>query len=188
MYSYMKIIGLCGSAAPKSSTKKLIEAALEAAMEKGAAVEYINIAKLNIKGCLGCNECKKDQTKFCSILNDDMTGLYAKLNEADVILLGSPIYFGDISGQSKCFVDRMYAFLGPAGSKLKKGKKAAALITQGFADETHYPIAAEHLTKGFVSCGADILAPEFFGGLHNADEVTEAQLARARAFGEKLAE
>ena len=55
-------------------------------MEKGAAVEYINIAKLNIKGCLGCNECKKDQTKFCSILNDDMTGLYAKLNEADVIL------------------------------------------------------------------------------------------------------
>ncbi len=187
MYRYMKIIGLCGSAAPKSSTKKLIEAALEAAMEKGAAVEYINIAKLNFKGCLGCNECKKDQTKFCC-LKDEMSDLYAKLNYADVILLGSPIYFGDITGQSKCFVDRMYAFLGPAGSKLKKGKKAAALITQGFADETHYPIAAEHLTKGFVSCGADILSPKFFGGLHNADEVTDAQLARARAFGERLTE
>ena len=173
MYRYMKIIGLCGSAAPKSSTKKLIETALEAAIEKGAAVEYINIAKLNFKGCLGCNECKKDQTKFCS-LNDDMSALYAKLNEADVILLGSPIYFGDITGQSKCFVDRMYGFLGPAGFKLKKGKKAAALITQGFADETHYPIAAEHLTKGFVSCGADLLSR------------TDAQLVRARAFGERL--
>ncbi len=75
----------------KMGTKKLIEAALEAAMEKGAAVEYINIAKLNFKGCLGCNECKKDQTKFCC-LKDDMSDLYAKLNEADVILLGSPVF------------------------------------------------------------------------------------------------
>jgi multimeric flavodoxin WrbA len=187
MYEHMKIIGLCGSAAPKSSTKKLIEAALEAAMEKGADVEFVNIAKLNIKGCLGCTECKKDQTKFCC-QKDDMAGLYTKLNETDVILLGSPVYFGDISGQSKCFVDRMYAYLGPAGSKLKKGKKAAAIITQGFTDETHYLLAAEHLTKGFGSCGADILSPEFFGGLHNADEITDAQLARAKAFGEKLTE
>ena len=187
MYRYMKIIGLCGSAAPKSSTKKLIETALEAARKKGADIELINIAKLGIKGCTGCSECKKDQTKFCC-QKDDMAGLYAKLNEADVILLGSPIYFGEISGQSKCFVDRMYAFIGPAGSKLKKGKKAAAIITQGFTDEKHYLLAAEHLTKACESCGAEILQPEFFGGLHNADEVTEAQLARARAFGEKLAE
>lgn len=106
----------------KEQYKKLIEAAHEAAMEKGADVEFINIAKLNIKGCLGCTECKKDQTTFCC-QKDDMAGLYTKLNEADVILLGSPVYFGDITGQNKCFVDRMYAYLGPAGSRLKKGKQ-----------------------------------------------------------------
>ncbi|HJJ50007.1 MAG TPA: flavodoxin family protein [Methanocorpusculum sp.] len=187
MYEHMKIIGLCGSASPKSSTKKLIEAALESAMKKGADVEFINIAKLDINGCIGCRECKKDQVIFCS-QNDDMTGLYTKLNEADVILLGSPIYFGDISGQSKCFIDRTYAFFGPEGSKLKKGKKVAAIITQGYADEAHYLRAAELLTQGFGGCGAKILSPEFFGGLYNADEITDAQLSRAHALGEKLTE
>ncbi|HJJ53096.1 MAG TPA: flavodoxin family protein [Methanocorpusculum sp.] len=187
MYEHMKIIGLCGSASPKSSTKKLIEAALEAAKRNGADVEFINIAKLDIKGCIACKECKKDQVLFCS-QNDDMTELYTKVNEADVILLGSPIYFGNISGQSKCFIDRTYAFFGSDGSKLKKGKNVAAIITHGHTVEGHYLDAATLLTQGFGSSGAKILSPEFFGGLRNADDITDAQLSRAQALGEKLTE
>ena len=49
-----KILGICGSAAPKSSTKKLIETALDAAKAAGAEVELIDAAKMDIHGCRGC--------------------------------------------------------------------------------------------------------------------------------------
>ena len=73
-----KILGICGSAAPKSSTKKLIETALDAAKAAGAEVEFIDAAKMDIHGCRGCLACKKDQAKFC-VQKDDMTPLYEKI-------------------------------------------------------------------------------------------------------------
>ncbi|HJK09514.1 MAG TPA: NAD(P)H-dependent oxidoreductase, partial [Methanocorpusculum sp.] len=80
-----KILGICGSAAPKSSTKKLIETALDAAKAAGAEVEFIDAAKMDIHGCRGCLACKKDQTKFC-VQKDDMTPLYEKINAADAVI------------------------------------------------------------------------------------------------------
>ena len=88
-----KILGICGSAAPKSSTKKLIETALDAAKAAGAEVEFIDAAKRDIHGCRGCLACKKDQTKFC-VQKDDMTPLYEKINAADAVIIGSPIISG----------------------------------------------------------------------------------------------
>lgn len=181
-----KILGICGSAAPKSSTKKLIETALDAAKAAGADVEFIDAAKMDIHGCKGCLVCKKDQAKFC-VQKDDMTPLYEKINAADAIIIGSPIYFGENTGQIKCFVDRMYAFLGPNGSKMTAGKKAAAVITQGVPDVATYTGCAEILTAGFRYCGAAIEKPLIVGDLHSADDLKPEALAAAKELGAKLA-
>lgn len=181
-----KILGICGSAAPKSSTKKLIETALDAAKAAGAEVEFIDAAKMDIHGCRGCLACKKDQAKFC-VQKDDMTPLYEKINAADAVIIGSPIYFGENTGQIKCFVDRMYAFLGPEGSKMKAGKKAVAVITQGMADVKVYENCAGILTAGFRYCGAAIEAPLIVGDLHSAEDLKAEALAAAEQLGKKLA-
>ncbi|HJK02492.1 MAG TPA: flavodoxin family protein [Methanocorpusculum sp.] len=181
-----KILGICGSSAPKSSTKKLIEIALETAKISGAEVEFIDAAKMSIHGCKGCLACKKDQTKFC-VQKDDMTPLYEKINEADAVIIGSPIYFGDITGQIKCFIDRMYAFLGPNGSKIAAGKKVVAVITHGVPDVKTYANCANILTSGFQYCGAVIEKPLIVGNLHSADELDEDAIIAAKEIGKTLA-
>lgn len=180
-----KILGICGSAAPKSSTKKLIETALDAAKVAGADVEFIDAAKMEIHGCKGCLVCKKDQMKFC-VQKDEMTPLYEKINAADAIIIGSPVYFGENTGQIKCFVDRMYAFLGPDGSKMKTGKKAVAIITQGTPDVKMYENCAGILTAGFRYCGAAIESPLIVGDLHAAEDLKPEALAAVAELGKKL--
>ncbi len=182
-----KILGICGSAAPKSSTKKLIEAALIAAKNAGAETQFIDAAKMNINGCKGCLACKAEKAKFCA-QKDDMTPLYDLINSADAIIIGSPIYFGENTGQIKCFIDRLYAFLGPNGSRMNPGKKTAAIITQGYDDETAYVHCADTLTGGFQYCGASVAKPLIVGGLHTADDLKPESLAAAKALGKKLAE
>ncbi|MDU9376782.1 hypothetical protein McpSp1_14090 [Methanocorpusculaceae archaeon Sp1] len=182
-----KVLGICGSAAPKSSTKKLIEAALDAAKTAGAEVEFIDAAKMNIHGCKGCLACKADQAKLCT-QKDDMTPLYAKINAADAIIIGSPIYFGENTGQIKCFIDRLYAFIGPEGSRMKPGIKTAAIITQGYDDEKAYVQCANTLVGGFSHLGATAVEPLIVGSLHTADDLKPESLAAAKTLGKKLAE
>ncbi len=69
----------------------------------GAGTELIDVTKLDIKGCLGCNACYK--AGKC-VLNDDFYGVYEKMLDADGIILGSPVYFDAVSAQLKAFIDR----------------------------------------------------------------------------------
>ncbi len=182
-----KILAICGSAAKNSSTKKLLETALAAAAANGAQTEYIAAAKLTIHGCMGCNYCKKSDKKTICLQKDDMLPLYDKIQDSDIIILGSPIYFGDATGQMKCFIDRLYAFAGANGLTLKPGKKTAAVITQGYDDLTAYLPAADRMLSGLLHFGLKTAAdPLVIGGLHTADDLTPDQLKAAETFGKKL--
>jgi len=71
-----------------------------------ADVEYVRLAKLKISPCTGCGGCH--ETGEC-VVQDDMIGLYDKIDEADVIFLVSPTYFYGLSAQLKAFIDRIQA-------------------------------------------------------------------------------
>lgn len=72
----------------------------------GGEVEFIRLNDQQIQACQGCGGCEQDGS---CVLNDDMTPLYKKLDEADAILLVSPIYFYGLTAQAKLFVDRCQA-------------------------------------------------------------------------------
>ncbi len=100
----MHIIGILGSPRGKNSlTLKLLEGALNGAEDAGADVEFIDVARKNIRACKSCGVCYA--TGKCS-QKDDFQAVYEKVIEADGIVLASPVYFNNVSSQLKLFIDR----------------------------------------------------------------------------------
>ena len=105
----MKIIAFNGSPRKNWNTAILLNKALEGAASRGAETELIHLYDLNYKGCISCFACKmKDGKSYgrCPV-NDDLKDVFRKIEEADALILGSPIYFGRVSGEMAAFLDRL---------------------------------------------------------------------------------
>ena len=128
---YMNILVLNGSPRPKGSTAQMISVFRTAAEGAGHAVNVIEVCKKNIRGCLACEYCHSKNRGQC-VQKDDMQEVYALLREADMLVLASPIYYHNLSGQLKCAVDRFYAVLYPEAPE--RLKKAAMFLSSGDGD------------------------------------------------------
>ena len=102
----MKVLGIFGSPRRQGNSDTLMHAFLQGAAEAGALVEEVFLRDLKISPCLEIYHCFKDGT--CPI-KDEMRGLYDKLVEADVVALGSPVFFYSVSAQAKAMIDRTQA-------------------------------------------------------------------------------
>lgn len=105
----MKVIAINGSPRKNANTATLLKKALEGASSQGAETELINLYDFNYKGCISCFACKRIGGKSygkCAI-NDDLTPIFKKIEEADALILGSPIYFGDTTGAIRSFMERL---------------------------------------------------------------------------------
>lgn len=118
----MKVIGIVCSPRDGGNTEILIREALKGAEEKGSKVELITLAGKTITPCNACRACV--DTAKCPI-EDDMQEIYKKLQEADGIIIGSPVYFYNVSAQAKLLIDRTYALF---WEKKLTGKVAGVLV------------------------------------------------------------
>ena len=121
----MKIIVLNGSPRPSGNTKAMISAFTEGAERAGHEVTVFDVCRMNIKGCLACEYCRTKAFRQC-VQKDDMQKIYPVLDEAEMIVLASPIYYHGLSGQLQCTINRIYAQGYP-----KKLKKAMLLLSSG---------------------------------------------------------
>ncbi len=118
----MKVLGIVGSSRREGNTEILVKEALSAAAGAGAETEIFLVAGKNIAPCDGCHTCS--ETDLCKI-KDDMQDLFQKMEAADAILFGSPVYFHNVSAQVKTIMDRTFLFL----HKMRlKGKVAAPIL------------------------------------------------------------
>jgi len=110
----MKIIAFNGSPRKTWNTTTLLNKALEGAASQGEGIELIHLYDLDFKGCKSCFACKtKDGESYgrCAV-KDDLTPILRKVEDADAIILGSPIYFLDVTGEMRSFMERlMFPFL-----------------------------------------------------------------------------
>lgn len=107
----MKVIAINGSPRKKWNTATLLEKALEGANSEGAEVELIHLYDFNFKGCTSCFSCKlKDGKSYgkCA-MKDELTPVLEKLKDVDAVILGSPIYLGNSTGEMRSFMER-YVF------------------------------------------------------------------------------
>ncbi len=120
MERQMKITVLNGSPRPKGNTAKMIKVFKEAAESAGHHVNVFDVCDMNIRGCLACEYCHGQGRGEC-VQEDDMRKIYTDLADTNMLVLASPIYYHNISGQLKCVTDRFYSALYPeAPSSLKK--------------------------------------------------------------------
>lgn len=110
---YYNIIGISGSPRDKN-TNYMLRTVLNAA---GCEYELIVLKDKDIKPCNACGGCYK--THKC-VVNDDMQELFKKLLKADIIVLGSPTYFDNVSAWLKIFMDRCLPFYFSRGLEGKK--------------------------------------------------------------------
>lgn len=100
----MKLLALNGSHRPGKNTANILDIVLEAARDGGCDTELIELSTLNIQRCSSCNACLR--APQCSITDDDMTALGEKLLACDGLLIGSPVYWSNVSTVMKNFMDR----------------------------------------------------------------------------------
>jgi multimeric flavodoxin WrbA len=146
----MNVIAINGSPRKKWNTAMLLEKSLEGAAANGAETELIHLYDLNFRGCTSCFSCKlKDGKSYgtCA-MNDDLTSVLNKLNQADAIILGSPIYFGTVTGEMRSFMERLLfqylTYTRPPASLLERQIPTAFIYTMNVSEdmmkEYHYPV------------------------------------------------
>jgi multimeric flavodoxin WrbA len=137
----MKVMAFNGSPRKKWNTATLLKNALEGASSQGAETKFINLYDMNFKGCISCFACKtKDGKSYgrCAV-KDDLTPLLKEILDVHCIILGSPFYFGTVTGQMRCFMERLlfpfYPYVDPPESLFPRKIPTGFIYTLGATEE-----------------------------------------------------
>jgi multimeric flavodoxin WrbA len=134
----VKVLCLLGSPRRKGNSATLADQFLTTAQQCGATTETIFLNSLNSRGCQACYACKT-RSDVC-VIQDDLAPVLAAVHQADLLVLATPVYYGDITAQLKGFIDRTYSYLTPDylttahPCRLPAGKKLLMIQTQGHPD------------------------------------------------------
>lgn len=102
----MKALAICGSPRKKGNTEILLNRCLEVINQTGIETELIRLAEENVKPCKACGVCKKTADKTCIVKNDDFHKVLEKMLDADIIIVGSPVYFGSATPEIMSLLHR----------------------------------------------------------------------------------
>lgn len=154
----MKIIGFNASPRKNGSTSFAVDHILKGAAERGAETQLFHFGTMDIGPCRGCLACKKGD-RGC-ILMDDMQQIYPAIEQADALVLGAPVYMGQMNSQAKIFVDRLFAQVSPRFSPHYKEravkKKLVLVFTQGNPDASRFQPYYDYTRKMFEILEFDV--------------------------------
>jgi multimeric flavodoxin WrbA len=105
----LKVLAINGSPRKKWNTATLLQKSLEGAASQGAETELIHLYDLDFKGCVSCFACKTvGSASYGRCAHKDaLTPIFEKLAETDALILGSPVYFGSVTGEMQSFLERL---------------------------------------------------------------------------------
>ena len=177
-----------GSPRKKGNSATLAAKLAEAASANGANVETVYLNGLDIKPCQGCEKCQQEGSAGC-VIKDDMHQIYPELQEADSVVIASPVYWFNVSAQTKTLIDRFYA-VGVGDNNIFRGKKFAVILT--YADPDPFVAGAVNALRSFQDiCGylGANLEGMVYGSAHAAGEIEKRHdvIEKAVALGKRLA-
>jgi multimeric flavodoxin WrbA len=123
----MKVIGINGSARKDGNTSMLIRKVFDELEAEGIETRLVNLGPQSVNGCLACMKCFENKDGHCVQDKDALNEWVDDMAAADGIILGTPVYFANISGQIKCFLDRAW-MVARANDNLFKRKVGAAVV------------------------------------------------------------
>ena len=123
----MKIVAFNGSPRQKGNTSILINEMFQIFQNEGIETEFIQLGNKPVHGCTACGKCKEIQNGKCHIKNDHLNFCIEKMVEADGIIIGSPVYFADVTPEVKALID-VAGYVTRSNNHLLKRKVGAAVI------------------------------------------------------------
>jgi multimeric flavodoxin WrbA len=137
----MKILAFNGSPRKEWNTATLLKSALKGAESKGASTEWVHLYDLNYKGCTSCFACKLKGGKSygrCA-MKDGLTPFLKKVEEADALIIGSPVYIGAETGETRSFLERLIfpylTYTDPPRTLFPKKIPVGLIFTLGATEE-----------------------------------------------------
>jgi multimeric flavodoxin WrbA len=182
-----KVVIALGSPRKNGNSAALAEQIALGAESAGAKVETLFLHSMNISPCQSCWHCWKPDAKGCAI-DDDMQTIYPKLLEANAWVIASPVYWFNVSAQTKLFIDRLLAL--PAyDSNAFAGRGIGIAMCYGDVDvyKSGCINALRSLEDSIKYIKAELIGM-VYGSAHEPGEIRKntALMAEAVELGKKL--
>ena len=133
----MKVVAFNGSGRKDGNTCLLLKAVLDELQAEEIDTELIQLAEgAPIRGCASCFKCMENKNMKCAIDTDPFNGYFAKISAADGLILGSPVYFSDVTAGMKALIERC-GFVGRANDKVLRRKVGAGVLAVRRAGSNH---------------------------------------------------
>jgi multimeric flavodoxin WrbA len=117
----MRILALNGSPRKGGNTEILLDEIIKGAESRGHATEKLRLYDYEILPCLDCRSCKRAKTGYTCALSDGMEEIYTRLEWADLIIFGTPIYWYGPTAKMKLFIDRLRPYIASRKLAGKRG-------------------------------------------------------------------
>ncbi|WP_321492534.1 flavodoxin family protein [uncultured Desulfobacter sp.] len=184
----MNVLLLQGGAKKNGNTAQVLEWVTQELIRLGHDVETINLHSKNLKGCMGCAQCKPILDAPGCIQRDDMTEILEKIVKSQAVIFSSPLYFWGVNAQLKSVIDRTYSLYAtvPEHTSLVEGQRQGLLMTGGGPFENN---AAEAFTAfgRMQKYHKSVKAAELFvGGCSTPDKLADSVKDQAYEFARKL--
>lgn len=102
----MKAVCICGSPRKDGNTEYLLKRCADKLEQGGIPTKIISLSGKTIKGCIACGLCRERKDGTCAIKNDDFHEIFNEMREADIIIVGSPVYYGSAVPEMMALLDR----------------------------------------------------------------------------------
>ena len=163
----MKVILINGSPNAKGCTYTSLEEVSKTLKSEGIETEIIHVGHKDIRGCIGCRQCK---TKGKCVFNDIVNDIAPKFKECDGIVIGSPVYFASANGTLVSFIDRL--FYSMTADKTMKVGAAVVSCRRGGNSATF-----DELNKYFTISQMPIASSQYWNMVHgNSPEEVQQDL------------
>ncbi len=185
-YANSRVLMVNGATREGGNTDTITNLFVEGAQGAGLKPFTAILRNLKIADCIGCCTCLREST--CHF-DDDMTGLRQRIMDAHVLVLASPLYFCEVTGLMKTFIDRLYYFYHDVNKKMIAGRHALIITTLGEKEvgfETE--IIEESYKRLLRALDLKLLDMRFFPDLMDKESISQkpAYLEEAYNLGKRI--
>ncbi len=180
----MKVVAFNGSPRKDGNTFILIKRLFSELEKQGIETELIQLSEKNIRGCVACYKCIENKDKRCSVKNDAANEYIEKMLTADGIVLGSPVYFTDVTTEMKALIDRT-GFVSRANERMFKNKVGAGVAAVRRLGAVHTLETINHFffAAEMIHAGRAIA----FGREKGEVEKDEEGIQQVKSLGQRMA-
>jgi multimeric flavodoxin WrbA len=180
----MKVVAFNGSPRKEGNTTTLIKHVFSELEKQGIETELMQLSEKEIHGCIACYKCIQNQDRRCAVKTDAANEYIEKMQGADGIILGSPVYFQDVTSEMKALIDRT-GFVSRSNGRMFKNKVGASLVALRRSGAVH---TLDTMNHSFLT-GEIILVGRAIGfGMEKGDvEKDDEGMGLVKSLGQRMA-